>query len=75
MTTTEDFFTDVSFPPSQSSGDLQLPLPCVLVDQDKPIKINEIFPGDENYPPYIELAIEGDITIESLSISGDLLEI
>lgn len=74
VTTTEDSLIDVSFPPSQSSGNIQLPLPCVLVDQDNPIKINEIFLGDENYPPYIELAIDGDITIESLSISGDLLE-
>jgi hypothetical protein len=74
VTTTENVFTDISFPPSQSSGEIQIPLPCVLVDQSNPIKINEIFFGDEKYPPYIELALHEDITIESLSISGDLLE-
>lgn len=64
---------DVSFPPQQSSGDLQLPLPCVLVDQRDLAKINEIFPGNEKYPAYIELAIHDNITVNSLSISGDYL--
>ncbi len=37
------------------------------------MKIDEIFPGNEKYPPYIELAIADDIQIEALSIDGDLL--
>lgn len=37
------------------------------------MKVDEIFPGDETYPPYIELAIYDDITIDTLSISGTAL--
>lgn len=65
--------TNVSFPLTQNSGDLQLPIPCVSVDQRELMKINEIFPGNENYPAFIELAIYEDIFIDSLSISGDRL--
>lgn len=73
VTVSENIVTDVSFPPSQSSEDIQLPLPCVLVDQTQGIQINEIFAGDENYPAYIEFLVDEDIMIESLSISGNLL--
>ncbi len=65
--------TDVSFPPTQSWDSIQLPVSCVSVDQRDLIKITEIFPGNETYPPYIELAINDDITLNSLSISGSLL--
>ncbi len=65
--------SDVSFPLAQSSGDLQLPIPCMLVDQSNLLKVTEIFPGNENYPPYIELAIYDDINLNSLSISGSIL--
>ena len=65
--------TDVSFPPQQSSGSLQSPIPCVLVDQRDLAKVNEIFPGNEKYPAYIELAIHDNITLNTLSISGDYL--
>ena len=66
-------FTNVSFPLVQSWDNLQLPVPCVSVDQRDLIKINEIFPGNEKYPPYIELAIHSDISLNSLSISGNRL--
>ena len=64
---------DVSFPPAQSWGNVQLPVSCVSLDQRDLIKINEIFPWNEKYPPYIELAIHSDITTNNLSISGNRL--
>ena len=64
---------DVSFPPSQSWDNLQLPISCVSLDQRDLIKINEIFPWNEKYPPYIELAIHSDITTTNLSITGNRL--
>ena len=65
--------TDVSYPPTQSWDSLQLPLPCVSMDPRWLLKVTEIFPGNETYPPYIELAVYDDITLDSLSISGNLL--
>ncbi len=65
--------TNVSFLPTQSWDNVQLPVPCVSVDQRDLIKIDEIFPGNENYPPYIELAIHSGISLNSLSISWDRL--
>jgi len=65
--------TNVSFPPAQSWDNLQLPIPCVSLDQRDLVKINEIFPWDEKYPPYIELAIHSDFSLNSLSISGNRL--
>ena len=44
-----------------------------MVAENSPITIDEIFPGDEKYPPYIELAISDNITLDSLSISGNRL--
>ena len=64
---------DVSFPPTQSWDNLQLPVSCVSLDQRDLIKINEIFPWNEKYPPYIELAIHADITLAGLSVSGNRL--
>jgi len=69
----ENIPTDVSFPPTQSWGSIQLPISCVSVNQTDLIKVSEIFPGNESYPPYIELAINDDISLNSLSISGNLL--
>ena len=50
-----------------------LPISCDSINQSDLIKINEIFPGNEKYPPYVELAILSDISINSLSILGDRL--
>ncbi|MCX6824331.1 MAG: hypothetical protein NT085_04345 [candidate division SR1 bacterium] len=66
-------FTNVTFPPSLSGTNSGLPISCDSVDQRDLIKINEIFPGNEKYPPYVELAIHSDMSINSLSISGDRL--
>ncbi|MEI7919130.1 MAG: hypothetical protein WCH65_02750 [bacterium] len=44
-----------------------------MVDQRDLAKVNEIFPGNEKYPAYIELAIHDNITLNTLSISGDYL--
>ena len=60
---------DVTFAP----GHLPLPISCDSVDQRDLIKINEIFLGNEKYPPYIELSVHEDIDINYLSLSGDLL--
>ena len=65
--------TNVTFPPSLSGANSWLPISCDSVDQRDLIKINEIFPGNEKYPPYVELAILSDISINSLSILGDRL--
>ena len=65
--------SNVTFPPSLSWVNSSLPVPCDSIDQRDLIKINEIFPGNEKYPPYIELAIYSDISLNSLSISGDHL--
>lgn len=65
--------TNVAFPPGQSWENSDLPIPCVSLDQRWLLKVVEIFPGNEIYPPYIELAVSGSITIDSLSISGNLL--
>lgn len=65
--------TNVIFPPSLSWVNSSLPVPCDSVDQRDLIKINEIFPGNEKYPPYIELAIHSNFSLNSLSISGDRL--
>lgn len=65
--------TNVSFAPTQSWGGIVLPISCDSVDQRDLIKINEIFPGNEKYPPYIELAINEDIYLDMLSISGNYL--
>ncbi len=64
---------NVSYPPTQFWDSFQLPIPCVSVDQRDLIKVSEIFRGDGTYPPYIELAIHDNITLDSLSISGSLL--
>jgi hypothetical protein len=55
--------TNVSFPPSLSWVNSQLPISCDSVDQRDLIKINEIFPGNEKYPPYIELAIHSNFSL------------
>jgi len=60
-------------PPSNAWPNLQLPISCDSIDQRELIKINEIFPWNEKYPPYIELAIHDDISLDFLSISGDHL--
>lgn len=60
-------------PPTQSWGNLQLLPSCDFVDQRDLIKINEIFAWNEKYPSYIELIVHDTITLNSLSISGDLL--
>ncbi len=60
---------DVSFPP----GGFALPISCDVVDQGGLVTVSEIFRGNENYPSYIELSIADNITIDSLSLSGDLL--
>jgi len=65
--------TNVSFPPTQSWINSQLPIACDTIDQSDIIKISEVFPGNEKYPPYIELAVHQDISVNSLSISGDRL--
>lgn len=65
--------TDVSFPPGQSWENWDIPISCVSVDQTDLIQISEIFPGNETYPPYIELVVNDDISLNSLSISGNLL--
>ena len=65
--------TDVSFSPNDSWFHLNLPISCDMVAENSPITIDEIFPGDEKYPPYIELAISDNITLDSLSISGNRL--
>ena len=74
---------DASFPlqttPAQSSGTLQswslpqIPIVCDVLDPRDLIKINEIFPGNDTYPPYVELAVHDNITIDSLSFSGDYM--
>lgn len=64
---------DTPTPIIQSWADLQPPISCDSIDQRDLIKINEIFPWNEKYPPYIELAIHGDISLDLLSISGDRL--
>jgi len=65
--------TDVSFSPNDSWLHLQLPISCTEVAEADTIRINEVFPGNEKYPPYIELAISDNITLDSLSISGNRL--
>lgn len=64
---------NVSFPPEQSWANLLLPISCDSLDQRDLIKINEIFPWDEKYPPYIELAVHENISLDTMSISGSLL--
>lgn len=73
ITVGENELTDVSYPPTQSWDVIQVPIPCVSLDPRWLVKVAEIFPGNETYPPYIELAVNGAITLDSLSISGDLL--
>ncbi len=65
--------TNVSFPPVQSWANFDLPVFCDSMGQRDLINIDEIFPGNEKYPPYIELAVHDDITLNLLSISGDRL--
>lgn len=65
--------SNVSFPPSLSWVNSWLPISCDSLDQRDLIKINEIFPGNEKYPPYIELAVNSNFSLNSLSISGDRL--
>jgi len=66
--------TNVSLSPSQLWNNLQPPISCDFVVQGDLIKINEIFAWNEKYPPYVELAIHDNISLDSLSISGDLLK-
>ena len=65
--------SNVSLPWEQDWVNLQPPISCDFVDQRDLIKINEIFPWNEKYPPYIELAIHENIALNSLSLSGNLL--
>lgn len=65
--------SNVSFPPEQSWAHLQVPISCDSLDQRDLIKIKEIFPWNEKYPAYIELAVHENISLDSLSISGNLL--
>ena len=65
--------SNVSFAPTQSWDNLSSPSSCDSVDQRDLIKIDEIFPGNEKYPPYIELSIHEDINLDMVSISGNYL--
>ena len=67
------FVSNVSIAPEQSWANLIIPVSCDSLDQGDRIKINEIFPGNEKYPSYIEVAVHEDISLDSLSISGNLL--
>lgn len=65
--------SNISFSPEQSWAYLQLPVSCDSVDQRDLIKVTEIFPWNQKYPPYIELSIHDNISIDTVSISGNLL--
>ncbi len=75
---TGDDSIDVSFPPGQPTPTqswitLQIPVSCDTLVPEDLLKINEIFPGNEKYPSYIELVVHANVSLNSLSISGDLL--
>ncbi len=65
--------SNVSFPPTQSWGNIQIPVPCDSLVQDDLLKINEIFPGNEKYPPYVEIAVHSDLSYDSILLSGSFL--
>ncbi|MCX6824807.1 MAG: hypothetical protein NTY80_01155 [candidate division SR1 bacterium] len=71
--TGENIFDVYTLPSQQSGVNLELPVPCDFIDQGDLVKINEIFAGNEKYPPYIELAIHANTSLDSLSISGNRL--
>lgn len=65
---------DVSIPPpAQSWISLQIPISCDSLAQTDLVKINEVFPWNEKYPAYIELAVHSLTGLDSLSLSGSLL--
>ena len=60
-------------PPAETTGEILLPCSGQEMLYDPPLQIREIFGGKPDTPRYIEVAVQDDITIDSLSISGDLI--